>query len=103
MSSAIDPNHGGEQQQPANGAQGPHAGNLPMDYPVMNPEFSQQMLSGAVFPSAPPGSRANARSRRATLSTAACASSRGSPGTSPGTHRDIPPAAARSRRSTART
>jgi len=60
MSSAIDPNHGGEQQQPANGAQGPHAGNLPMDYPVMNPEFSQQMLSGAVFPSAPPGSRANA-------------------------------------------
>ena len=28
-----------------------------MDYPVMNPEFSQQMLSGNVFPSAPPGAR----------------------------------------------
>jgi len=42
MSSAIDPNHGGEQQQPANGAQGPHAGNLPMDYPVMNPSSASR-------------------------------------------------------------
>jgi hypothetical protein len=48
----VDPNHGAQIAH--NGASNP---NLPMDYPVMNPEFSQQMLSGNVFPSAPPGSR----------------------------------------------
>ncbi len=50
----VDPNYGASD----NGGQRP---SLPMDYPVMNPEFSQQMLSGSVFPSAPVGSRANAQ------------------------------------------
>ena len=50
----VDPNYGA----PVNGGQRP---SLPMDYPVMNPEFSQQMLSGSVFPSVPVGSRANAK------------------------------------------
>ena len=50
----VDPNYGA----PADGGQRP---SLPMDYPVMNPEFSQQMMSGNVFPSAPVGSRANAQ------------------------------------------
>jgi serine/threonine-protein kinase len=54
VSDAVPPHHG-SAQQPVNGGQRPN--NLPMDYPVMNPEFSQQMLSGNVFPSAPPGSR----------------------------------------------
>ncbi|MBA3453433.1 MAG: protein kinase [Deltaproteobacteria bacterium] len=53
-----DPDHGLSQQQPVNGGQRP---SMPLDYPVMNPEFSQQMLSGNVYPSAPVGSsRANA-------------------------------------------
>jgi len=53
----VDPNHGAPQQHVNGGAR---PSNLPSDYPVMNPEFSQQMLSGNVYPSAPPGSRNSA-------------------------------------------
>jgi len=60
VSPDLDHSHGAEPPHQANGAHGPHPGNLPIDYPVMNPEFSQQMLSGSVFPSSPPGSRASA-------------------------------------------
>ncbi|MDB4962647.1 MAG: serine/threonine protein kinase [Myxococcales bacterium] len=56
----VDPNHGAPMAP--NGSNP----NLPMDYPVMNPEFSQQMLSGNVFPSAPPGSRATHAADRET-------------------------------------
>jgi serine/threonine protein kinase len=64
----VDPNHGAPQQH-VNGG-GPRPSNLPSDYPVMNPEFSQQMMSGNVYPSAPPGSRRPVNPPQATAETA---------------------------------
>jgi len=54
----VDANHGAPQQH-VNGG-----------YPVMNPQFSEQMLSGNVYPSAPPGSRNSVNTPQATAETA---------------------------------
>ena len=76
----VDPNHGAPPQQVVNGGR---PSSLPMDYPVMNPEFSQQMLSGNVFPSAPPGART---APAPAVVTAETAQSRAIPDRSPPGH-----------------